>query len=135
MASIYTAALPPGWILARVRDQEYKGLEAGMPRADVRHVDAAATTITWAYLDDRVVPPAIVTAWQAAIANPAPAALAPWVVRDAQEQQITNQLQTLRDYLALAAPTAAQRLAMEKALIRAVLNVVRRSRNDAAGTD
>ena len=130
MASRYTAQMPPGWILAKVHDQEWKGLEAGMPAPDVREVSADVTQVTWAYLDDRTVAPQLVAAWAAAIADPTPPTSAPWQVRELQETRIDAQLDTLRAYRQLVTPTAAQRLAFEKAAARVLLNLVRLVRQD-----
>lgn len=129
----FEALLPAGWILANVRDIEYRGFVAGMPRPDYRAVDGDRLIYSYRNADPD---PVTVSAWQAAIAaNAGPEPSAPWNVVDAQEAQIRAQLATLRNYLPLASPSAAQRLAMEKALVRAVLNLSRQFFKDYSGTD
>ena len=134
-ASAYTASLPAGIILANVRDQAWKGLQAGMPKPDGQQIADDLSAITWLYVDGRTIPAPTVTAWRAAVADPTPVTDAPWAIAEQQEAAIRNQLAGLRSYLGLAAPTGAQRLAMEKALIRVVLNLYRQLGKDFSAAD
>jgi hypothetical protein len=135
MASVYSAPLPAGIIMHQVRDLFWRGTQAGMPRPDGTEIEPDLSACRWLYVDGRTIDDSVLVAWRAALLNTAPVTDAPWVVAEQQETQIRNQLAGLRTYLGLSAPSGAQRLAMEKSLIRVVLNLYRQLGKDSSGID
>lgn len=111
----YSTTLPSG--LYNLNDLVFASLALGMPKPDL--VQSTGGLLTFGYLTDPVLAPALLSSWGTTIAsNPTPQT--PARVRSTLEDKVVVALTTNNTYLAIGAPSSAQNTAQVKALTRQV---------------